>query len=189
MDKMEKKKEWQDIIKKSTFAKSIALLSIFLIFSVILEYLGFYSSIIKPGLGGPAQCIFPAGFTCVTYKLQALTGKLYLVVGQGIGHTIRVTGINCTQDTSADFATSGLIYYGAAANNVTIASGSKAVLSTPNDPTKTWLDISCTDSNGAALASQPIGAVYSGRIYVNYTEVETGIQRIAVGTFTVKYEA
>jgi heme/copper-type cytochrome/quinol oxidase subunit 2 len=62
--------------------------------------------------GGPAeptQCTFPPGFTCVTNKLQAGTAQLYLVIGQGTGHPIRVNGIKCTQNTSSDFARGGIV--------------------------------------------------------------------------------
>jgi len=156
-----------------------------LIIMVVLAVL-FYLGVLNPGGLTPSQCTFPAGFTCVTYKLGATSGKLMLDLGQGTGKTIRITGVNCTQNTSADFSSNGVMTYGGAPNNITIASGGHAFVSN-NAPQ--WMNVSCTDSNGAQLASQPIGAVYSGRIYVNYTEVETSMQRIVVGTFTTKYEA
>jgi len=162
-----------------------------LIIMVVLAVL-FYLGVLNPSGMTPTQCTFPPGFTCVTNKLFT-NGSLYVVVGVGTGKTIQVNGISCTQNTSLTYPTSGSILwsnttYGVSYQpNVTMASGSSAVLSNPAS-TIAWVkNNSCTNANGGALTGT-IGAVYNGRIYINYTETDTGLSRIAVGTYTAKYE-
>ena len=156
-----------------------------LIIMVVLAVL-FYLGVLNPTTITPNQCAFPAGFTCVTNKLASGNSKLYVVVGQGTGHSIMVLGINCTKNSSADFATNGVITYGTG-NNVTIASGSSAVLSNPAGPA--WMNITCKEANGADPTDKTIGALYSGKIYIKYTELDTMLNRTVVGTYTTKYEA
>jgi hypothetical protein len=158
-----------------------------LIIMVVLAVL-FYLGVLNPGGLTPTQCTFPAGFTCVTNKLYATTGKLYLVVGQGTGHSIMVTGINCTQNTSTDFSASSIISYGPN-NNITISSGSSATLSTPSDASKTWLNVTCVLANGSNPLDTNIGSLYNGKIYVKYTELDTTLTRTVVGTYTARFEA
>jgi len=158
-----------------------------LIIMVVLAVL-FYLGVLNPSSVTPNQCTFPPGFTCVTNKLQT-NGKLYLIVGQGTGKNIRIMGINCTQNTSLDFPSSGLILWGSA-NNITVSSGSQATLA---DPAASGFinTTTCNLANGtniAAAGSMPIGGVYNGRVYLNYTETDTGLTRIVVGTYTAKYE-
>jgi len=155
-----------------------------LIMIVVVAVL-FYLGVLSPQT--PTYCNFPAGFSCVSYQLSAGTGKLYLVVGQATGRTIVVKGINCTQNTSQDFAINGVITYGADENQVVIASGNKAVLSTPNDASRKWLNISCVDADGK-VSGATFGAVYNGRIYIKYYEPETRMTRVVVGTILTKYE-
>jgi MFS family permease len=171
--------------KKSTDWVVIGALVIVVILVIVfvLFYLG-----PTPSPRYISQCTFPAGFTCITTKLQVGTSKLYLIVGQGTGHSIMVTGLNCTQNTSSDFSSSGTISYGPN-QNITIASGSSATLSTPSDASKTWLNVTCVLANGSDPLDTNIGSLYNGKIYIKYTETDTDLQRIVVGTYTAKYES
>jgi hypothetical protein len=187
MDK--KKKSGQDTIKeppsaKGIFVKGVVVLLITFIFFVILGYLGFFNLPISP----PAQCAFPAGFSCVVDKLYAQTGKLYLKIGQGTGHQIRINGVVCTQDISSDFLNKTFISYGYN-KNVTMISGEATVISDPTDTTKPWINISCTDADGSIPQDTTVGARYSGRIYINYTELDTNITKFTVGILHGKYES
>jgi len=162
-----------------------------LIIMVVLAVL-FYLGVLNPSGLTPNQCTFPAGVTCVTYKLEAITGKLNLDIGQGTGKTIRVDGVFCTSNSTSNFTPSALgktIAYSPLAN-VTITSGSHAYVG------KTGLagglgNVTCTNTEGAALTTDQtaMGTQYIGRVYINYTEVDTGLTRIAVGTLTTKFEA
>jgi len=135
-----------------------------------------------------APCRFPAGIECVRYKLSAVTGKLFLEIRHATGYTIIVTGINCTQNRSSDFASNGIITYGSG-NNITIPSGAKAIISNPEDPTKPWLNISCTDAYGNLPSDMKVGTPYSGWVYIRYREMDTNITRTITGIFTARYEA
>jgi len=158
-------------------------LSAFLVIGTAMLYLT------TPNLLPPSQCTFPAGITCTTTKLHAVSGQLTLEIGQGTGHTIRVTGITCTQNTSRDYATEGSIIYNPE-TNVTIASGSKAFVADGGKTASSSgiANVICTDANGNVVDSS-IGTQYNGRIYINYTEADTGLQRIAVGTISQRFEA
>ncbi|MEM3555855.1 MAG: hypothetical protein QXF56_04015 [Candidatus Micrarchaeia archaeon] len=153
-----------------------------LIIMVVLAVL-FYLGVLTPPV--PSQCTFPAGITCTTTKLHAGSGHLTLEIGQGTGHSITVTGVTCTQNTSQAYATSGAILYTDYSGdpNITIASGSKGFVAKPGT-----FNVTCTDADGSSVDTS-IGAQYNGRIYINYTEADTKIQRIAVGTFSARFEA
>lgn len=140
--------------------------------------------------GGPrtSHCTFPAGFMCIAHTLYANTSKLYLKVAQETGHEIRINGISCTKNISEDYSKTSMISYGGG-NGIEMQSGTAAVLSTPTDASKPWLNISCTDANGNLPSSTQVGDTYSGRIYINYTEMDTNITRIVIGTYTTMYEA
>jgi len=155
-----------------------------LIIMVVLAVL-FYLGVLNPPI--PAQCTFPAGITCVTNKLSAGTAKLTLEIGQGTGKTIRVTGVQCTQNTTSEFVTGASAVYDPA-TNITIASGSKAFVA-KSDATGAISVVNCTDADGNALTDMGIGTQFNGRIIVNYTETDSGMTRIAVGTYSAKFEA
>ncbi|MCX6775991.1 MAG: hypothetical protein NT130_04040 [Candidatus Micrarchaeota archaeon] len=114
------------------------------------------------------------------------TGKLYLTIGQGTGKTIMITGVICTQNSSIAFPTSGKILYGGS-NNLTVSSGSQVTVGNPT--ANSFINMTnCSNANGGALTGT-VGAVYNGKIYINYTETDTTLVRIITGTYTAKYEA
>ena len=127
------------------------------------------------------QCTFPPGLTCVSWKLYT-NGDLYLKVGQGTGKTIIVTGVKCTMSTS--YLMDGGILY-SPLNALLIPSGSVMVIADPNNST---LPVTCRDEAGNVVTGIA-GETYSGNIYINYTELETSITRIAVGYISTKYES
>ncbi|NYZ79468.1 hypothetical protein H0N99_04955 [Candidatus Micrarchaeota archaeon] len=142
----------------------------------------------------PLQCEFPAGISCYEVKLWANTGKLSLNIRQGTGKTIVVTGVSCTQNVSQSYASSSYISYdaigGSATTNVTIPSGSFAFIADPTSATDGINNVTCTDANGNLPSdTKIIGAPYTGRIYVRYTEMDTNLTKTTTGTFTVRYEA
>jgi hypothetical protein len=169
---------------KTTYWVGLAVIILIVVigFLFVLFYLGPVDHPV------PSQCTFPAGFTCISYKLYTQTGKLHLDAGQGIGKTIRVTGVACTQNASPNFTTNNFISYGDN-NSLEWSSGSSKTIATTDDEQKPWLSISCTDANGNLPSDTGIGTIYYGRIYINYTELETNLTRIVVGTLSAKYEA
>jgi hypothetical protein len=117
--------------------------------------------------GSYSQCTFPPGFTCISYTLNQ-SGELYLKLGQGTGHEIKINSVFCN-------ASGG--YYEVPnvnvplKNSVTLSSGSSA-------------DLSGGSSGNTVMCSGISGGYFSGRMYLNYTEVDTGLNRIAVGTLS-----
>ena len=140
--------------------------------------------------GGPSnldQCAFQAGISCITNRLSANNGRLTLQIGQGTGHQIRINGVVCTQNTSSDFSNKTFISYGYN-KNITMESGSSAILATPGDGQRPWLNISCTDADGSIPQNINIGTIYNGKIYINYTEMDTNLTKIVFGIYSARYE-
>ncbi|NYZ76381.1 hypothetical protein H0N98_03980, partial [Candidatus Micrarchaeota archaeon] len=161
-----------------------------LIIMVVLAVL-FYLGVLNPPI--PSQCTFAAGVSCITNKLSVGTGKLYLQIGQGTGHPIRITGVSCTQNNSATYATgaANILYAnagGTASTNVSIASGDKGTIADPSGAAGIN-NITCTDANNLKISTPSIGQQYNGKIFINYTETDTLLTRIAVGTYSAKFEA
>jgi hypothetical protein len=171
---------------------------IIMVVVAVLFYLGVFN------LGSTiSQCTFPPGFTCVSNKLQATTAKLYLKLGQGTGHNIKIFGVNCTQQTSTATMASGayISYLNSNASitagvndNISVSSGSTVVVADAANITGSVYPagsnaIICSDQSGKTPRDVGIGSTYNGKIYLNYTETDTGLTRIAVGTYTAKYEA
>jgi hypothetical protein len=50
-------------------------------------------------------------------------------------------------------------------------------------------NIICSTSSGVIPDDVGIGSAYNGKIYINYTELDTGLTRIMVGIYTARYEA
>jgi hypothetical protein len=174
-----------------------------LIIMVIMAVL-FYLGVLNPSNLTPTQCTFPAGFSCVTNKLQTGTSKLYLVVSQGTGHNIQINGINCTQQTDASKMTAAIINYSnypqtggcAAGQSINLTSGAKATLAdaigvnaSANGCPANSTAIICSTSTGVTPGDMGIGSLYSGNIYISYTELDTGLSRIVVGTYSARFEA
>jgi hypothetical protein len=150
-----------------------------LIIMVVLAVL-FYLGVLNPPV--PSQCTFPAGISCISTKLGNIGGNLTLVIGQGVGHTIVITGVNCSNNMTTGFSPM-VTYIGstaAAPVNITMNSGSQATIASPTST----LNTTCQGVSGAT-----IGGTYVGKIYINYTEVDTGINHIVVGSYTAKYES
>jgi hypothetical protein len=114
-----------------------------------------------------SQCTFPPGFSCVSYTLNQ-SGELYLKVGQGTGHEVKINSILCNASGS---------YYevpdmnAPLENSITLASGSSA-------------DLAGGSSGNTVVCSGISGGYFSGKIYINYSEVDTGLNRVAVGTLS-----
>jgi hypothetical protein len=144
-----------------------------LVVMVVLAAL-FYLGILNPRGITPNQCSFPAGFSCIAWKLYT-NGTLYLKLGQGMGRTINITGLNCTTNVN-------VIQQG---GTIRFSSGGYAMQSA------SYLSgqVNCTNNtNGIVGITGSPSDVYNGKIYINYTETETKIQRLVVGSISTKYE-
>jgi hypothetical protein len=162
----------------------VIVIGVLLISPFALAFL-FYLGILNPNMpaGGPAQCTFGPGITCVTYKLHAGTSELDLNIGQGTGQTMNITGLACTKNTSQYYTKENSIN-NYASNPITIPSGSMHFISQSG----TSQVVRCTDANGNLPSDTSAGTPYSGRLYINYTD-EIGMTRIATGVFSTTYKA
>jgi hypothetical protein len=128
---------------------------------------------IKAGeFGMHKECIFPAGLSCIVYNLSE-NGELTLELGQGTGHTIEVTGVYCSNITSSYTIPASVVYSNG--ENVTMSSGSMAYIAGGTSD----IVVNCPVSGG----------VFNGKLYINYTEVDTGIMRVVVGTLYAQGKA
>jgi hypothetical protein len=135
----------------------------------------FYLGILNPSGMTPTICTIKPGFTCITWKLYT-NGTLFLKIGQGTGTVINVTGMNCTTDANVLEAGKSIIFE----NNRVIQMTSA---------TDQNFYVNCTGDSGGNLAQSGVaGDVYHGMIYINYTETESRVQRLAIGSITMKYE-
>jgi len=178
--------------KKWIFLIAVALLVFVFLCIVTLVVLVFFGIISIPAIfyllgvsnasSSLRQCTFSPGFTCVTYKLHAGTGELDLDLGQGTGHKIQITNLACTQSTN----TNSISYEnteGYPSSPVTLVSGNHTYLSRSDSSHL----VRCTDADGNLPSGMTAGSTYTGRIYMNYTEVDTGIHRMATAAFTETY--
>jgi hypothetical protein len=160
-----------------------------LVIMVVLAVL-FYLGILNPKSMAPTQCSFPAGFTCITWKLYT-TGQLYLKIGQGTGKTINITGFRCTMNASfvpgqrVNFTYGSATAPGPITGEITVPSASQALISDPNTAA---INFTCMQDNSNSPATGSIGDTYNGKLFLNYTELDTSIQRITTGSISAKYE-
>ena len=147
-----------------------------LIIMVVLAVL-FYLGVLNPPI--PEPCVFPARVTCISSKLNT-AGNLTLIIGQGTGHPIMVTGVNCTMNSSATWATDNaatLVY--SPAFNINITSGGQATVAQILGAGALG-NVACKDANGGAIAGVAAGSAFNGKIYIKYTEQDTSITRTIV---------
>lgn len=168
-----------------------------LVFVAAVVLIIFAGIIILFYIGGPSpsrvfsQCMFQtAGISCISSKLST-NSELTLTIGQGTGHTIRINGVACTLNTSPDYIQSNIIIYNPPlATNITMNPGTTAVIADPTSSNGGVATVKCTQADNIALESQTIGDAYTnGRIYVNYTETDTNVTRIATAVYSARYEA
>src|SRR5271157_4665387 len=157
-----------------------------LIIMVVLAVL-FYLGVLNPPV--PSQCTFPAGVSCVSSKLSASGGNLTLVIGEGTGHPINVTGVWCSDNMSSGYAPLNINYMSTAAPpGVTMNSGSSATIASPGGA----IHVECehaNNGNDAAITNQTVGANFIGKLFINYTETDTSVTHSITGSYTAKYEA
>jgi len=155
---------------------------VILIIVVIITAL-FYLGLLNPVV--PLKCVFPVGFTCESFKLYTwytagTYGDLYLVLGQATGDTITVRAVACTQSPTYPDQVSGC----APCANVTISSGSKAVIA--GKPGTNY--VRCMNATNERNFDTTPSTLYRGKIYINYTEGRTGLYRVIVGDLVARYE-
>lgn len=171
------KKNYHEIVKKLL----LILLAALTLYSLYCFY--YDVSTLNPPI--PVQCVFQAGITCIANDLNE-NGELDLTIGQGLGHIINITGVACTQSQTQpsyinNYASDSILINSGQAKDVSKLGTSHVVM--------------CTDASGVALLNSANGVFSYGyvpksvKIYINYTEVDTGVQRVAVGRDSFRIRA
>ncbi len=139
---------------------------------VILLAVLFYIGVLSPQNTTPNTCLFQPGFSCYTFKVGNVTGSLELDFGQATGRSIQVTGISCSQNSTAALHTSPL------SEDITVPSGEHR-----------WIT-GGTSNNSATCegATGEAGARYKGQVCINYIESGTSTQRLVCGEINARLE-
>lgn len=150
-----------------------AILVIIIVIAVL-----FYIGVLNPRNVTPQSCMFPPGISCASFKLHSTNASLTLMIGQATGHPIRILGARCTQEsgtpTSIDAVT----------NLTTIPIGEQRWIGNGDSNN----NITCRNSGGTALSNGTLGEFYKGKLWIQYNETDTGINRTIVGDLATKYE-
>jgi len=149
-----------------------ALLVIIVVISIL-----FYIGVLNPKAITPSSCTFAPGLTCAWFKLNASNGDLVIKIGQAVGRKITINNISCTQNTTSGAPAAGVYgMTGVAAQTVS------------NGEQTGFLSIDCFNGTGTQLTSGTVGDAAKFRLWVNYTEYDTSIQRLVAGDLTARYE-
>lgn len=133
-----------------------------LIIMVVIAIL-FYLGVFTPTQYAPSTCQLPTGLSCFAYKISG-SGILTLDLAQATGRQIRVTGIACTQEETPSVWTY---------SDVSIRSGGRKTFTLP-----------CYDENGQPVTEE----FYRGRLFINYTDIDTGIEYKVKGDIAARLE-
>ncbi len=140
---------------------------------VILLAVLFYIGVLSPQNTTPNTCLFQPGFSCYTFKVGNGTGSLELDFGQATGKSIQVTGISCSQNSTAALHTSPLT------EDITVPSGEHRWITGGTSPNS---GIACEGATGVA------GTRYKGTACVSYIESGTNTQRLVCGEINARLE-
>ncbi|NYZ78571.1 hypothetical protein H0N99_00310 [Candidatus Micrarchaeota archaeon] len=101
-------------------------------------------------------------------------------MGQGTGHPITVTGVNCTMNSSATWASdnaANLVYLpNTLTVPVNITSGGQAPVATIAG-TGGLGGVLCKNADASLISGVAAGSAFNGKIYIRYTEMDTNITR------------
>lgn len=128
----------------------------------------FYLGILNPQQMAPNSLNFPGGFSAHDFKVESTggaAGNLTLDLGQGIGKSIELTGIACTNSASEPSNPSNLA-------NVSIEPGEHKLIADNN--------ITCTGASN--------GQYYQGKVYIWYRIADTTPDHRIVGDLSYKVE-
>ena len=154
-----------------------AILIIAVVIAVMFE-LGLFNG---PPIGN--TCIGSVGFSCQS-AIFTNGGYLHFELGQATGHTIYINGIACSQNTSANgypmYGNIGVTPNGNIDGYATISGNSTYLPYTPGYDSNyielqsgsyTNVSVPCYDGINS-IAQLPLGQVFKGTIWLNYSTVK-----------------
>jgi len=116
----------------------------------------------------PGSCSFQQGATCIEHAFYSETGESVILFGQSLGHPIEITNVKCTQEASSPADPSWTWGSGFTGSRIS-PGGSEA------------LTLQCYDSDGAPVSGLNPSDYYSGKIWIQYTETDTGEVKVMSG--------
>ena len=138
-----------------------------LIIAVALSVL-FYLGVFNPSKLVSSQCIFPGDFTCLGSSI-ASGGLATINFEQSSQYNIKITAYGCnTQPVTTEMTQ--------LSTPITLNIGSNY----------TFTNIQCY--NNTLPFTGQAGSLFNGYIIFNYTDIQTGFQKQAVGTLIQKVE-
>ena len=148
-----------------------AILVIIIVIAVL-----FYIGVLNPRNVTPTSCAFPPGISCASFKL-AEDNTLTLRIGQAVGHRITVTNASCLQAGASDPGID---------TNWTMFLPTHEIGSGEQDTSD--ISLTCEDSTGGAIPAGIIGETVKLKVWLNYTEADTGTTRQVIGDVSARYE-
>jgi len=140
-----------------------------LILLVVIASL-FWLGVVNPKSVLHSSFLLPADMSCRAYILNT-TGHVAVDIGQATGHPINVTKFRCTQERDPVPDTISTPVY--------ISNGDHAFIT---DGTQQCYTLAGANATGTT------GSQYKGKIYIAYTELDTGFEHTVVGDVSLKYE-
>ncbi len=116
----------------------------------------------------PNSCVLPSGLSCYGYKISD-GGDLTLQVSQSTGNDMTITRLGCSESGTPSLTT--------LSPPVTVGSGRHADLSNL---------ITCRKSDDVSTPSA--GQYYTGTIYIEYRDEETGLMHLVKGDIAYRVE-
>lgn len=150
--------------------------------TIIIITFVFYMGVFATGGVVPPSCTLPAPLSCITFKLSNGTGYLDLRIRQNNIHPIKVTRLKCTKESSTPTANWTTVNVSIDINEEKWIANTAALNGAPNRTC-------CFQEDGTTCYPDPRkGQSYTGRLWLEYNETDTGVIRMVTGDLTANYE-
>lgn len=153
--------------------------------AIVVVAIVFYSGVLAAGASVTPACSLPPGIACAAYKLESGTGYMDLRLRQSLPRPINVTQFKCTQET-------GVPADGwADVPNGTMRIGEEKWIASTEGMDGGVANASCYHEalgNVTVFPDARVGQHFSGKLWIRYTELDTGATRTVSGDFAQNYE-
>ncbi|NYZ76470.1 hypothetical protein H0N98_04425 [Candidatus Micrarchaeota archaeon] len=166
------------MIRGQASNREIGLASAIMIVLVLYLYFSMPHTPVNPLQIFNWTCSFRGNLSCHQAPVLRLgDSRLEISLTQNTGSLINITSFVCTSRNEIPGVMPRLN------NSVLIPNGEQAYVSGGNSGNT----IICTGQDGRSIPSASSGDVYSGNIYIMYTEVKTGTVKFVNGTIVMAY--
>ena len=154
-----------------------ALVAVLAVIAVV-----FYVGVLKAPVVSTPSCDLAKGMACVDFKLNRDTAYLNFKLGNDLARRINVTSLKCTQETynpSSNWRAVG----------ITIAPGEEKWIAHIDGLDGSPASACCYKNDGlSCYPNSASGQPYSGKVWINYTELDTRVNRTIQGTVNGQFE-